>query len=239
MESEIIDKNFNDEKPIELDLLTPLNKKEDKRVQIYIKHINDAISKSEVRNLALTGVYGSGKSTIIKSYKSKYPTKKILNISLASFNETVKYDEFKDQIQLSILQQIIYSQDSEKLPDSRINRIREIDIWKKSHLLKVIVLLVFLISTYSILNFFTSELNPNHWSVSLGFSWWSFISFLLFLGSSFFIGQFLIKIMSNSKINKISVKGEAELGSKVEHKDFLNKYIDEILYFFEKLILIL
>jgi len=236
MESEIIDKNVNDaeDNAIELGLLTPLDKKDDPRIKIYIKHLNNAIINRDVRNLALSGVFGSGKSTIIKSYKSKFPETKILNISLASFNETAKYDDFKDQIQLTILQQIIYSQDSEILPDSRINRIREIDIWKSSHLLKVIVLLVFVITTYSILKFFTSELNPNHWNLSLGFHWWSFIYFLLFLGSSFFIGQFLMKIMTNSKINKINVKGEAELGNKVEHRDFLNKYIDEILYFFEK-----
>lgn len=234
MESEIIDENFNDDIAIELDLLTPLDKKDDPRVKKYLKHLNNAILNRDVRNLALSGVFGSGKSTIIKSYKSKFPETKTLNISLASFNETAKYKDFKDQIQLTILQQIIYSQDSEVLPDSRINRIREIDVWKSSHILKVIVLLVFVITTYSILKFLTSELNPNYWNLSLGFHWWSFIYFLLFLGSSFFIGQFLMKIMTNSKINKINVKGEAELGNKIEHKDFLNKYIDEILYFFEK-----
>lgn len=236
MKNETIDENFNegDDNGIELDLLTPLDRKDDPRVKKYLKHLNNAIINPDVRNLALSGVFGSGKSTIIKSYKSKYPKKKILNISLASFNETDDYETFKNQIQLTILQQIIYSQDSEKLPDSRINRIHEIDIWKSSHLLKVIVSLVFVISTYSILKFFISELNPNHWSLSLDFHWWSFICFLLFLGSSLFIGQSLIKILSNSKINKINVKGEAELGNKVEHNDFLNKYIDEILYFFEK-----
>jgi len=236
MENETIDENFNedDDNGIELDLLTPLDRKDDPRVKKYLKHLNNAILNPDVRNLALSGVFGSGKSTIIKSYKSKYPKKKILNISLASFNETDDYETFKNQIQLTILQQIIYSRDSEKLPDSRINRIREIDIWKSSHLLKVIVSLLFVISTYSILKFFKSELNPNHWNLSLDFHWWSFICILLFLGSSLFIGLFLIKILSNSKINKINVKGEAELGNMVEHKDFLNKYIDEILYFFEK-----
>lgn len=220
---------------IKLDLLTPLDKKDDPRVKKYLKHINDAILNPDVRNLALTGVYGSGKSTIIKSYKSKYPDKKILNISLASFNESDNYDDFKDKVQLTILQQIVYSQDSERLPDSRINRIHEIDIWKKAYLLKVFVLLLFVISTYTILKFFINQLNPNNWSLSLDFNWWGFINFLLFIGSSFFIGQFLVKMIANSKINKINLKGEAELGDKIDNKDFLNKHIDEILYFFEKI----
>lgn len=220
-----------------LELLTPLDKKDDERVAKYLKHINEAIEREEVKNLALTGVYGSGKSTIIKSYKCKYPDKKFLNISLASFDETDKYDCFKDQIQLTILQQILYSQGSEKLPDSRINRIREIDVWNKNHIYKVLVLLAFVISTYSLLKFFTHQLNPNNWDVSLGinsFSWWCSIFVIIFLSSSFFIAQFIIKALSNSKINKVNVKGEIGVADDVKHKDFLNKYIDEILYFFEK-----
>ena len=214
--------------------LTPLDKNDDERVKKYVTRINDALEIPDVKNLALTGVYGSGKSTILKSYQSKYNDKRFLSISLSSFNETEEYKNFKDQIQLTILQQILYSQDSKKLPDSRISRIREIDVWSKNHIQKVFVLISFLASTYSILNYFKSDLNPNNWDSSLSFNWWSFFALVAFLISSFFLGQYLIKTLSNSKINKVNIKGDIEVADEVKHKDFLNKYIDEILYFFEK-----
>ncbi|MCK7591407.1 hypothetical protein M0G43_12545 [Subsaxibacter sp. CAU 1640] len=220
---------------VKLDLLTPLDIKDDARIKKYIEHIYNAVDNPNIKNLALTGVYGSGKSTIIKSFKSQYSKLKVLHITLASFNEAVEYDKFQDKIQLAILQQILYSQSSEKLPESRINRIREIDVWNKKHFLKVLLLLVFIISLFSLLNYYTLQLNPNNWNADSSFSIGCILNLFLFLLSSFLIGQFLFKMIANSKINKINVKGEAELGSKIENKDFLNKHLDEILYFFEKI----
>ena len=66
-----IEKCDND---IKLEILSPLDKKDDERIKKYLKHIKDAIDNNDVKNLALSGVYGSGKSTMIKSFKSLYPT---------------------------------------------------------------------------------------------------------------------------------------------------------------------
>lgn len=93
------------ENVLKLEVLSPLDKKDEPRVKKYIEHIKNAIDDSQVKNLAITGVYGSGKSTILTSFKSKYPDIKTLNISLASFKEigSNEYKNFKDQIQLNIL----------------------------------------------------------------------------------------------------------------------------------------
>ena len=69
---------------IKLAVLSPLDKKTDPRIKKYLKHIKDAIDNEDVKNLALSGVYGSGKSTIIKSFKSTYPIVKTLDISLVN-----------------------------------------------------------------------------------------------------------------------------------------------------------
>lgn len=219
-----------------LEILSPIDKKNDPRVKKYLKHIKDAIDNQDVKNLALSGVYGSGKSTIIKSFKSQYPDINILHISLASFNEISEndYEKFKDQIQLNILQQIIYSQKADKLPESRINRISEINIWEKSNWVKVASFLILVISTYLLLKFYTYQINPNNWKTSDSFNLSCFILIVLSLISIFSIGKTVIEIAKNLKVNKITLK-EAEFGNKNENKDILNKHIDEILYFFEKI----
>ena len=219
---------------LKLSRLSPLDKKNDVKVSLYLNHINDAIEDKEVYNIALTGVYGSGKSTILKSYISKFPNKTFLPISLASFKEVNDYQGFKDEIQLTILQQILYSQSAEKLPESRINRISEINPWNRKYISKVLIVLTFIVFSYFTLKFYLTQINPNNWSFSKSFSYGAFLSTMFFISSLFFIIQFFIKTLINSKINKINIKGEAEISSKGDSTDFLNKYMDEILYFFEK-----
>ncbi|OCW74127.1 YobI family P-loop NTPase [Elizabethkingia anophelis] len=226
-----------------LEILSPLNKKDDPRIQKYVIHLKNAIDNQEVKNLALSGVYGSGKSTIIKSFKSTFPNVKALDISLASFRDNNEYEKFKDQIQLTILQQIIYSQKADKLPDSRINRISEINIWDYKHWIKVISILTLVISSYLLINFYKYQLNINNWYFSnsikdfilYDFSYSYYYLIICFLISFFVIGQVLIKQLINSKLSKVSTKLEAEISNGNTNKDFLNKHIDELLYFFEKI----
>ncbi|WP_035647195.1 hypothetical protein [Flavobacterium sp. ASV13] len=226
--------NDDQKKEIELEILSPLDKKDDPKVKKYLRHLKNAIDNEDVKNLALSGVYGSGKSTIIKSFKSQYPDLEILNISLASFNETNEYDTFKDQIQLNILQQIIYSQKAEKLPESRISRISELNVLDPKNWIKVTAFLLLIISSYLLLSFYSYQLNPNNWKLTDDFNFSCFILIVLSLASMSVIGQIFIELLKNLRINKISLK-DAEFGNKAESKDLLNKHIDEILYFFEKI----
>ena len=56
----------------------------------YEDALDFAFSPNEkVRNIALMGTYGSGKSSIIKTYASKHPEKKFLHISLARFDDNL------------------------------------------------------------------------------------------------------------------------------------------------------
>jgi hypothetical protein len=223
-------------KEFKLEILSPLDKKEDKRVKKYLKHLKDAVDNIEVKNLALSGVYGSGKSTIIKSFQSLYPNLQLLHISLASFKEIKDgdYEKFKDQIQLNILQQIIYSQKADKLPESRIKRINEIDIWDRQNWLKVLAFLGISISTYLLIKFYQFEINPNNWKKSLDFSFSCFTLLIISFLSMIPIGEIVIEIVKNLKVNKLNLT-ELDLGNKNENKEILNSHIDEIIYFFEKI----
>ena len=57
-------------------------------VEPYLSAIRVALAKVNVKNIALTGPYGSGKSSIIKTFEKGHSEDyKFLNISLASFAE--------------------------------------------------------------------------------------------------------------------------------------------------------
>lgn len=107
----------------------------------YSKALQWALENREnedIKNIALTGPYGSGKSTILKTFQKNYKGTelKFLNISLATFKEEKpKFDEQgnpieKDKeellrlIETSILQQIFYHEEDKNIPDSRFKKIK-------------------------------------------------------------------------------------------------------------------
>lgn len=53
----------------------------------YVSILKSAIDDEEVRNVALSGTYGAGKSSIIKTFERNNPKYKCLNLSLAAFAE--------------------------------------------------------------------------------------------------------------------------------------------------------
>lgn len=92
----------------------------------YFIALKYALSQKDVRNIAITGSYGAGKSTVISSFMKYHCDDKYINVSLAGFdmteNETT-VSPTHQEVELSILQQILYKENREKLPDSRIDRI--------------------------------------------------------------------------------------------------------------------
>jgi len=70
----------------------------------YAKALSFALRNTRIKNIALSGPYGSGKSSIIRTYE-KNSNYKFLNISLASFKED-KYNS--ELIERSILHAMIF-----------------------------------------------------------------------------------------------------------------------------------
>ena len=90
-----------------------------------------ALNQDKIHNIAISGPYGSGKSSVIRTFlsphgqQSKY---KHLTISLATFNAQ-KQDETSELqsrlIESSILEQLFYHEEDSHIPDSRFKKIRK------------------------------------------------------------------------------------------------------------------
>ena len=110
--------------------LTPIILEEGMPGFEIVRDIEEKLNDPEAFNIAITGPYGSGKSTVLKSLKAHYPDgHKYLTISLASLtgeNEDPNLDEKELQkIEYSILQQLIYKEKPETLPNSRFIRLKQ------------------------------------------------------------------------------------------------------------------
>ncbi len=199
----------------------------------YINALEWAVENEKVRNVGLTGTHGSGKSSILRTFEKLHPENNYLRISLATFREKeTNDDDINRLIERSILQQIFYIEDSKEIPESRFMRITAIN--KIRVLWQSLILLIWSISIIEFLNPSAFN-NIEFWKNSLIKNSESYIYILLtinFSGLVFLIFKiiYLFKNLSFSKLNII--KGEIEL-EKTNDASILNKYLDEILYFFE------
>ena len=90
--------------------------KDDHNKEIYVDSLAWAIKNQRIKNLALTGAYGSGKSTILRTFEKRHPEFQYLNISLAAFGDEKEQEKINlDSIEKSILQQMFYREKSKKL----------------------------------------------------------------------------------------------------------------------------
>lgn len=62
--------------------LTPVK---DAELNVYADSLDYVFRDEDLKNIAITGSYSSGKSSILDSYKATHPDKKFLHISLAHF----------------------------------------------------------------------------------------------------------------------------------------------------------
>lgn len=85
--------NKNKEESIFYDL-TPIN---DIELGIYEEAINFSLKNDKILNVAISGSYGSGKSSLLETYKKNHPEKKFLNISLTHFNSMENSGNIKEK----------------------------------------------------------------------------------------------------------------------------------------------
>lgn len=209
------------------------DKDELKKLNPYLDNLKKAINTEGINNIALTGSYGSGKSTILKTFQHHNVQYKYLNISLASFKDNKEdKDEFERKLEVSILQQIFYHVEPFKIPDSRFKRI--VNITTSKLILHTLFVVSWVVSVIILFKFdYINKLNPLSWKLGLKIDWLAVIPIVIFLTGIGLFVKTIVRLFSNSKINKFNIKGEVELGESND-KSVFNQHLEEILYFFER-----
>ncbi|NCO01381.1 MAG: hypothetical protein GW906_06100 [Epsilonproteobacteria bacterium] len=225
----------------------------------YSKMLQVALETPKNNNIAVTGTYGSGKSSFLRTFEKKHQEWEYLHISLATFQDIVinnmkteepikdvdnepptnsngvttqpkiGYEQLNQILEKSILQQIFYKEKDKTIPFSRFKRINNI---KKSSLIfhSIFIGMFFL---YSLAIFLPEKVHQFFMcDVKEQILEYPFISWIMFFILVFYfykIFQYFMKL----QVSKFNIKsGEIEVNNK-DKTSILNEHLDEILYFFE------
>ncbi|VDG98080.1 Uncharacterised protein [Lysinibacillus sphaericus] len=205
----------------------------------YAEAITWGLENDNVKNIALTGPYGSGKSSLLKTYEKKHgDTYHFLNISLATFQPKEGKNEEND-LEKSILQQMIYRVKDRTIPFSRFKRIKHV----KNRSIILFFTLLLASVTASIFLFHPTYLKdifhgtPLQQNFTSGQPLKIVRTFFLIIVSLLFPFVFLKNIYSlirgNLNFNTVTIANATFEKNNEDAQSIFDKYLDEIIYFFE------
>lgn len=156
--------------------------------------------------------------------------KKKIDEDITPQDKKLQKEELERLLEVSILQQIFYHVKPDEIPESRFKRIINIPDWKIWSI--SIGFILWVSSSILLLKYdYLDKINPNNWNTKNSFDWFAlFIFIIAFIGLGLF-SKLIIKLFSNSKINKVNIKGELELGDNV-NKSVFNEHLEEKHYEF-------
>lgn len=201
----------------------------------YVAAIEAALAKDNIRNIALSGNYGVGKSSIMREVARRQDNR-IVELSLSTLApiEASQLDNSvpiqattpTNRIQQEIVKQLLYREYPSRTPGSRFRRIERFRWWRAigtSVLLGFVVAVIFLLSgwTVKIASVFTSYVVMGVWAHPVI---WSVASLITLLVSWLFYGKLHIQQFS---------AGSATVTLNESSVSYFDQYLDEIVYFFE------
>jgi len=200
----------------------------------YVKALTEAISDDTVTNVALSGNYGVGKSSILHRFANlEGNNNKVIEISLSTISPTTTEEQSSDQastltnrIQKEIVKQLLYRELPQKTPGSRFRRIEKFNGKREavnSVLVSVGVMLLFLITGWT--DKLSTALLPTTYMGVLEHLCVLILAFVfVFTARSQSYGRFQIKQFA---------AGAATITLDGNSVSYFDQYLDEIVYFFE------
>lgn len=224
----------------------------------YEKMLNWVFQNKRIKNVALSGPYGSGKSSIIETYLRRHEEieKYALRVSMATFtcgnrakkgsgisndggseqgNSEISEDEFEE----AILKQILYKVDPKKIPQSSYQRLC---VRSRSESI------IFVFFTLLLISLMVGVLFPGAYYNFFGMVDLFFVDsifrhpffraaelILFVMAISLFVEKVYGTELSKMQLKELKIIPNTAIETRDEDsKSTFNRNLDEILYFFEK-----
>ena len=215
-------------------LLSPclIDKKDDSH--FAVDDLKYALSNASTKNIAVTGNYGSGKSSVVNTcFEEMGIENRVLRISMSTYNENDI-----GNIEKKIVQHIHYKSDRSKIPYSTFSMIHDLpfSVIQKWVILTIIAFICFVIVFEPTTLQVDSLYKAYHKICGLiGNNVWKYVDLIGDVGALCYLLWYVYKIGIQivSKLNRLrNIKVEA-MGVKVEatnDNSYFNVHLDEIVY---------
>lgn len=208
--------------------------------QIYFDLLQRAVDDKNTRNIALTGAYGTGKSSILEKLRDAHGDR-VVGLSLSTIGkgtqdtksssgstvESTGPDSRTNQIQKEIVKQLLYKLPPEAVPNSRFHRASAPD-GRRDWIIAALtgacafILLVGLGLVQPIIQALLPEL------------WRQIIAYVLVLVLAIFIARVVVVVIRSRPSMSASVQaGAATVTLSKQSNTYFDEYLDEIVYFFQ------
>lgn len=211
---------------------------------IAVQELRNAIDSERCNNIAITGVYGSGKSSVIQTFltelRPSIRKKRVLSISLSNFIDTEIHkplespEKYENEIEQKIFQHILFKTNQNKTRQTRYSRISHISITRGLSiafmvLISIACIFVLFVPTASwpthIASWYKDLSNSIHLTVEIMAIVGICATFLLF--TTYLIRRFHhLRVTGKINADKVQLEWHAESSK-------FDKLLDEILYFFK------
>ncbi len=241
-----------DEGKYHFERLTPIN---DVDLNVYEEAINYVFDYSDIRNVAISGAYSAGKSSILASYERKHSNLRFLHISLAHFENPDykvgtevkksvlegKITEVKESVlEGKILNQLIHQIPSEKIPQTNFRVKKKIsDKNIKWMTFEVVLFLVMLIhfTFFDVWKKYVNALPNNLFKTILTISTHPYALIGSGITMVIIFSTILYKLICTQKnknvFRKLNLQGNEIEIFKESDDSYFDKYLNEVLYLFE------
>lgn len=224
-------------------LLSPCNIPAEDTSHLAVDDLKFALEQSDSRNIAVTGHYGSGKSSVANTCINEMGIgNRVLRISMSTFSLTTDSKPegdalYSDDIEYKIIQHLLYKCDKSKIPYSRFNQIRQskekaISLYVACSLLAFACFIIaFEPSIFRIDSFYDAY----HDLFGEKAGWWinlvaDILSIAYLVWFSFKAGRLLTSKLHQIRSVKVEANGVKLEASKDAEVSVFNRYLDEIIY---------
>lgn len=217
----------------------------DADISVYEEAIEFVFDNSDVTNIAISGAYGAGKSSVIESYEKKHDDKNFLHISLAHFEPTER-NESEDSVKETTLEGKILNQLIHQIPVDRIPqtnfRVKK-DVGRRNIIIITILLYVllgsitFISMSNKIQNWVDALCDGRLKSLLAIFTndFTVFFAAIALAGSAFICIYNAVKVQKNKNLfHKVTVQGNTIEIFLKKDESYFDKYLNEVLYLFEQ-----
>jgi hypothetical protein len=204
------------------------------RHQLYFDLLERAIDAPGVKNVALTGAYGTGKSSVLENL-NRTRADRLISLSLSTIapeiHDTANDDEEESKsrsnlIQKEIVKQLLYRLPPKAVPQSRFRRASSPDRARERGLALLGGSLLFaVLVALDLVSPIVERLTP---------TWRQTVAYAVLFASTVGLGWVFVRIARSRPAVSASVRtGPAMITLSEQSGTYFDEYLDEIVYFFQ------